>query len=128
MDNLYIEPETAKGGGVKKVLPAIVLATSFYCSFLLFLGLVAGYFASKLYCKVFRIDEHSDKRIFIDINEKWKIHMHHWILGLIFLVLILVVNLFKLPIFFLGGVIGVIAHDIYDFNDWHKVLVKNEAR
>jgi hypothetical protein len=23
--------------------------------------------------------------------------------------------------------LGIIAHDIYDFNDWHKVLVKKEA-
>jgi len=27
---------------------------------------------------------------------------------------------------FVGAVAGIIAHDIYDFNDWHRVLIRKE--
>ena len=117
-------PETQKSK-VKKFLPALVLASTFYYSFLMMIGMVLGYFGTKLYCKAFNIDENSDRRIFIDCG-KWKIHFHHWIMGAMVLLLVWVVDYFYLPRFFIGVIGGVIAHDIYDFNDWHKVLVKNE--
>jgi hypothetical protein len=63
--------------------------------------------------------------IYIDCG-KWKIHMHHWIMGALFLVIVWFIDYFYLPRFFVGVVCGIIAHDIYDYNDWHKVLVKNE--
>ena len=112
-------------GPVKKVLPALVLATTFYYSFLITIGLVLGYLGSKIYCYIFKIDEHSDRRIFIDCG-KWKIHFHHWIMAAIVLLIVWVIDYFYLPRFFVGVIIGVMAHDMYDFNYWHKVLVKNE--
>lgn len=115
-----------KGSKVKKFLPAIVLATSFYYSYVLAVGLVLGYFGSKIYCKIFNIDENSDRRIFIDIGEKWKIHFHHWIMGAVVLMAVWVIDYFYLPTFFVGAIMGVIAHDIYDFNDWYKVILKND--
>jgi hypothetical protein len=108
---------------VKKVLPAVVLATSFYYSSLLCVGLILGYFGTKLYCKAFNIDENSDRRIFIDCG-KFQIHVHHWILGAGILLLVWIVDYFYLPTFFTGAMFGMMAHDIYDFNDWHKVIVK----
>jgi hypothetical protein len=117
-------PENNKSN-VKKVLPVLVLATTFYYSFLITVGLVLGYLGSKIYCKVFKIDEYSDRRIFVDCG-KWKIHFHHWILGAIVLLLVWIIDYFYLPRFFVGVIVGVIAHDIYDFNDWHQVIVKNE--
>ena len=112
----------------KKVLPALVLATTFYYySFLVTVGLVLGYLGSKIYCKLMGIDEHNgnDKKIFIDCG-KWKIHFHHWILGALFLVAVWVLDYFYLPRFFVGVVFGIIVHDIYDYNDWHKIFVRNE--
>jgi len=110
---------------VKKFLPAIVLASTFYYSFLITVGMLLGYLGTKLYCNFFNIDENSDRRIFIDCG-KWKIHFHHWIMGALVLLIVWIVDYFYLPRFFVGVVGGVIAHDIYDFNDWHQVIVKNE--
>lgn len=120
-----IELQKNEKSKVKKFLPAVVLATSFYYSFMLAIGLVLGYIASKLYCHIFKIDEFSDRRIFIDCG-KWKIHFHHWIMGAIVLVATWFIDYYYLPQFFVGVIAVVIAHDIYDYNDWHQVIVKNE--
>lgn len=109
---------------VKKVLPAIVLATSFYYSALFTVGILVGYFACRIFFKLF-IDTGKVDYIYIDCG-KWKIHFHHWIMGAIFLALVWVIDFFYLPAFFAGVVCGIIAHDIYDFNDWHKIILKNE--
>ena len=109
---------------VRKYLPAVVFLASFYYSFLLALGLALGYIGSKIYSKFF-IENGKVDCIYIDCG-KWKIHMHHWILGALFLLIVWFIDYFYLPRFFVGVVCGIIAHDIYDFNDWHKVLVKNE--
>jgi len=64
---------------VKKVLPAIVLASTFYYSFLMMLGLVLGYFGAKIYCLALNIDENSDRRIFVDCgNGKFIFTIGFW--------------------------------------------------
>jgi uncharacterized membrane protein len=110
---------------VKKFLPAVVLASTFYYSSLMMLGVILGYLGAKLYCLALNIDENSDRRIFVDCG-KWKIHFHHWILGTLVLLVVWIVDYFYLPRFFVGVIGGIIAHDIYDYNDWHQVIVKNE--
>jgi len=110
---------------VKKVLPAIVLATSFYYSYLIALGIIVGYFVSKIYYKKF-VESGKVDLVFVDCG-KWKIHVHHWIMGAIFLVFVWIIDWFYLPSFFAGVVLGVIAHDIYDFNDWYKVILKKDT-
>lgn len=119
-------PKKAK---VKKILPAVVLVTTFYYSmYLLTIGLVVGYLASKIYCKKLGIDEENgdEKKIFIDLGSKWQIHVHHWIMGAIFLVLAWIVDSFYLPMIVTGFILGVMAHDIYDFNDWYQIILKKE--
>lgn len=118
-----------KRGKVKKFLPAIVLISSFYYSLLLALGLFLGYLGAKIYCKKLGIDEKNgtERKIFVDCG-KWKIHFHHWILGAIFLAVVWIVDYFYLPKFFVGAVAGIMAHDIYDFNDWYKVISKNDKQ
>jgi len=111
---------------VRKFLPAIVVTASFYYSILLALGLGLGYFGSKIYAKYF-VENGRVDCIYIDCG-KWKIHMHHWILGALFLAMVWFIDHFYLPRFFMGVILGIIAHDIYDYNDWHKVLVKNEGK
>jgi uncharacterized membrane protein len=110
---------------VKKFLPAVVLASTFYYSSLMMLGVILGYLGAKIYCLALNIDENSDRRIFVDCG-KWKIHFHHWILGTLVLLIVWIVDYFYLPRFFVGVIGGIIAHDIYDYNDWHQVIVKNE--
>ena len=128
LNDKLIDLELAKSNNqntkVKKYLPAVVLVASFYYSFLLALGLLLGYLGSKLFSKFF-IENGKVDCIFIDCG-KWKIHLHHWILGALVLLAVWFLDYFYLPRFFAGVVCGIIAHDIYDFNDWHKVLVRNE--
>lgn len=113
-----------KNSTVRRYLPAMVFLASSYYSFFLALGLAVGYIGSKIFFKFF-VDQGKVDCIYIDCG-KWKIHMHHWILGALFLVILWTISYFYLPSFFLGAILGIIAHDIYDFNDWHKVFVKNE--
>lgn len=115
-----------KKSNVKKVLPALVLVTTFYYSFLLTLGLVLGYFACRFYYNKF-VKTGKVDLIFIDFG-KWKVHFHHWIMGALVLLIVWVIDYFYLPKFFVGVVAGVIAHDIYDFNDWYKVISKNDKQ
>jgi hypothetical protein len=109
---------------VKKVLPAIVLVSSFYYSFLLALGLFIGYIGCKIYYKKL-VETGKVDKIYIDFG-KWKVHFHHWIMGVIVLLVVWIIDWLYLPSFFVGIVGGVIAHDIYDFNDWYKVLLRNK--
>jgi hypothetical protein len=130
IDNIsdkLIDIELAKkdnNSKVRKYLPAFVLVASFYYSFLLALGLALGYVGSKLFSK-YLLENGKVDCVFIDCG-KYKIHLHHWILGALLLLLVWFIDFFYLPRFFVGVVCGIIAHDIYDFNDWHKVIVKNE--
>ena len=122
--DLELAKSNNKNSKVRRYLPAFVLVASFYYSFLLALGLAMGYIGSKLFSKFF-IEKGKVDCIFIDLG-KYKLHVHHWILGALVLLLVWFIDYFYLPRFFVGVVAGIMAHDIYDFNDWHKVLVKNE--
>lgn len=122
--DLELAKNNNKDSKIRKVLPAIVLMASFYYSFVFCVGLIMGYLGSKVFAKYF-LDNGKVDPVYINCG-KWKIHCHHWILGALFLVFAWVIDKFFLPTFFVGAVAGVIAHDIYDYNDWHKVLVKNE--
>jgi hypothetical protein len=128
LNDKLIDLELAKSNNnsskVRKYLPAVVFLASFYYSFLLALGLAIGYIGSKVFTKFF-IEQGKVDCIYIDCG-KWKIHLHHWILGALFLLMVWFIDYFYLPRFFVGVITGIIAHDIYDFNDWHKVFVKNE--
>jgi hypothetical protein len=116
-----------KNSKVRKYLPAVVFLASFYYSFLLALGLGLGYLGAKVFSKFF-VENGRVDCIYIDCGKNWKIHLHHWILGALFLLIVWFIDYFYLPRFFVGVVCGIIAHDIYDYNDWHKVLVKSEAK
>lgn len=125
-----IDLELAKSNSsskVRKLLPAVVLAASFYYSFLFSLGLLLGYLGSKIYSKYF-VENCKVDCIYIELTKNWKLHMHHWIMGALFLLILWFIDYFYLPRFFVGAVLGIIAHDIYDYNDWHKVLVKSEEK
>jgi hypothetical protein len=123
-----IDLELAKSNNnskIRKFLPAIVLMASFYYSFFLAMGLGLGYVGSRVFSRYF-LEKGKVDCIYIDCGEKYKIHMHHWILGAIFLFIVWFVDYLYFSTFFVGVILGIIAHDIYDYNDWHKVLVKNE--
>lgn len=124
--DLELAKSDNKNSKVRKYLPAFVLMASFYYSFLLAFGLALGYIVSKIFSK-YLIEEGKVDCIYIDCG-KWKIHLHHWILGTLVLLLVWFIDFFYLPRIFIGFICGIIAHDIYDYNDWHKILIKNEEK
>ena len=109
---------------VKLFLPAIVMV-SFYYSWLFTIGIVAGYILCNIFCRLF-VNNGKINSIFIDYG-KWKVHLHHWIMGIIILVVIWVLDYFYLPTFFAGFICGIIIQDIYDYNDWYKVIQRNHS-
>ncbi len=110
---------------VKMFLPAVVLATSFYYSFSFTGGIVIGYVLCKIFSHFF---VHNGKVDMVFLNfGKWQIHLHHWIVGIILLVVVWTVDHYYLPTLFAGFICGIIIQDIYDYNDWHKVIVKNKV-
>lgn len=133
LDNLHsklIDLELAKrdlknSKVIIRYLPAFVLVASSYYSLLLALGLAIGYIGSKIFTKYF-IENGKVDCIFIDCG-KYNLHLHHWITGSLLLLFVGVIDFLYLPRLFVGVVLGIIAHDIYDFNDWTKILVKKEV-
>ncbi|MFA6190416.1 MAG: hypothetical protein WC711_02835 [Candidatus Staskawiczbacteria bacterium] len=123
--DLELAKSDNKNSKVRKYLPAVVMVGVFYYSSLIALGLALGYIGSKIFSK-YLLESGKVDCIYIDCG-KYKLHLHHWILGTLLLILAGVLDYFYLPRFFLGVVIGIIAHDMYDFNDWHKVFIKKEA-
>ena len=123
--DLELAKSDNKNSRVKKYLPAVVMMASVYYSYLIAIGLILGYLGSRIFSK-YLLESGKIDCIFIDCG-KYKLHLHHWILGTLLLILAGVLDYFYLPRFFVGVVIGIIAHDIYDFNDWHKVFVKKEV-
>ena len=111
-------------GNVKVLLPAVVLVTSLYYSFLFTTGIVIGYLLCKVFCNLF-VENGKIESIFIDYG-KWQLHLHHWIMGIMILAIVWVIDYFYLPTFFAGVICGVIIQDIYDYNDWHKVIVRKD--
>ena len=124
--DLELAKSDNKNTKVKKFLPAVVLgATYYYVGLSLALGIALGYLASKMFSK-YVLEQGKVDCIFIDCG-KWKIHFHHWIMGALLLLIVWIVDRFYLPTLFIGVVLGVMAHDIYDYNDWLKVIVKKPA-
>ncbi len=113
-----------KNTKVKKYLPLVAIAASWYYSLFLCGGLIIGYLGSKIY-SMHTLEKGKVDSIYVECG-KWKIHLHHWIMGGVVLALMYFVYQFPLTGFIAGMLLGVMAHDIYDFNDWHKVLIRNE--
>ena len=115
----------ANNSKVRKYLPAVVFVATFFYSSMIALGLATGYFGSQIYMKLM-VETGKINPVYIKCGKNWSFHLHHWITGGLLLLAAWLLDFFYLPRFFLGVVFGIMAHDIYDYNDWHKVLVKNE--
>jgi hypothetical protein len=123
--DLELAKSDNKNNVVRRYLPAVVLtAATYYISMFLALGLAIGYFGSKIFSH-YLLEKGKVDPIYIDCG-KWKFHLHHWIMGAFALFLLCFVYKFYITGFFAGVIFGIMAHDIYDYNDWHKVLVRNE--
>ena len=109
---------------VKMVLPAVVLAASFYYSITFTGGIVIGYVLCKIFCNMFLHNGKVDS-VFVDFGN-WRLHLHHWIMGLALLAVVWVIDYYYLPTLFAGFICGIIIQDIFDYNDWYKVIEKKD--
>jgi uncharacterized membrane protein len=110
----------------KKIALTAFLATSIYSSILFTAGITVGYLATRFFYKRY-IENGPLKLIFIDIRGQ-KFHLHHWIIGILMVTFFLMAGWkSELPKFLWGIIFGMILQDIYDFEDWHKVLAKEKA-
>jgi len=123
-NNISIDPQDHKRSKVKMLLPAVVLPITLHYSVMFTEGIVVGYVLCKIFCMFF-VEKGRIDSVFLDYG-KWKVHLHHWIMGLMVLAAAWTLDYFYLPTFFAGFVCGVILQDIYDYNDWHKILVRKE--
>ena len=124
MSNSENDSLAHKRSTVKMLLPAVVLPITLHYSVRFTAGMIVGYVLCKIFCNMFVKNGRIDS-IFLDYG-KWKVHLHHWIMGIMVLGIIWAVDFFYLLTLLAGFICGIILQDIYDYNDWHKVIIKNE--
>ncbi len=87
------------------------------------MGLIIGYLGT-IYVHKKALKKGKLKFIFLNIG-KWKIHLHHWIIGILVFILIWIagwLNVF--PKFCLGAIWGLVFHDLYFDKEWYKVILR----
>ncbi len=105
----------------KFIFPGAALIISSYVSVLFTIGGVAGYLGTTLLHRKIREKRGEVKGINLPFR-KWKIHLHHWILG----GLGVIITYFFLPlsIFWIGIFGGLVFHDIYTDKKWYRVVYR----
>ncbi|MFH1582539.1 MAG: hypothetical protein ABIA08_02175 [bacterium] len=99
----------------QKILYGIPIAIF---SFEIYLGILIGYFMAN-FCSP-RINS-----LVFNIGS-YKLHLHHWMLGLAGLILVVNLNFSSLPLYFSSGFCGgLIFQGVSCYKDWNKILVKN---
>ena len=123
-DKFSVNKNMQKRTKKKKIVSVAIIATSAYASVLFTLGMIVGYLGMRYFYK--KCVKNGMPFIYVNIG-RWKVHLHHWIFGgLIVAYLLLGGWQFENHKIFFGILCGIIAHDIYDFNDWHKVVLAKE--
>jgi len=86
------------------------------------LGLILGYYLTKFFAGEKPGKEGKIKSLIISVKQ-WKIHLHHWFVGLIFLFISLFYDILPLPQFFLGVLGGVCLQGL-TYSDWYRIITK----
>jgi len=109
----------------KFLLNGTTLLVSFYLSALFTVGLVFGYLVTNVFNKkIFKVK----KGIFLNFW-KWKIHLHHWIMGVLtFFSFYIFGWLQYIPNVLLGALSGFTLHDIFVDKKWHKIFYRKEMK
>ncbi|MDD2732243.1 MAG: hypothetical protein PHI53_03570 [Candidatus Pacebacteria bacterium] len=109
------------------LIPATALTLLLYGSALLALGAVIGYIATSLFCKRYINTGKIDLLIFdLGIGD-WKLHLHHWLYGSLIIITVYFLGLFyKIPVFWIGALNGLIFHDLYTDEKWDEIIFKEE--
>jgi len=97
-------------------LKSVILASLAIFSFQLYLGIILGYYLPKFFAK--------KVRSIIFEFKNWRLHFHHWFLGLGILVSTIFYEFLPFSPFSIGLLGGVIFQGIYCYSDWHKILIR----
>ncbi len=107
----------------KLFLPGLTFFSSLYVSILFSAGLIAGYLATKVFHDKLIVSG-KIKSVFLPLG-KWRIHLHHWIMGLLVIIILIIGGwLSVIPKFCLGMVCGLSLHDLYFDKEWYKIFLK----
>jgi hypothetical protein len=105
----------------KIIFPGTALLVSLYISGLFALGIIFGYIVTVLFHKKI-VEKGRVKPIFLNFG-RWKIHLHHWLMGASVLLLLWIGGAFSfLPKFWVGMIGGLVFHDIYSDREWYKIV------
>ena len=105
----------------RKLLLSIPLAV---ISFEIYLGVVIGYLGALVLAGKETGKQGTVKSLILDLG-KYKVHLHHWVIGLGFMPVAWHCNLaFLSDQFFLGLMGGLICQGILCYSDWHQVIFR----
>lgn len=105
------------------VFPVAVLAISWYISFLFVLGIIIGHISTNYYHKKVA-GKPRLQQVYIPFF-RWKIHFHHWLMGVVAILIFWVTGVLNVvPHIILGMTGGIIFNDFYSYDDWHKIVLK----
>jgi len=126
MSKLYLVKKIVKPKSLLLVPVALI-------SLEIYFGIIGGYFLAKFY-----VEKICGKKIgkfltcgsiFIPLNSKYKIHLHHWLYPSLILAGGSIFHVsFLLSPFLIGFFSGIASHDIVTDRDWYKVVKKREIK
>lgn len=107
----------------KFIFPGITLTVSVYFSILFAIGIIIGYISTR-YCHRKITKDWGWQSVKINLGKR-KLHFHHWLMGTVAMVLIGLFGGFGIvPNFVLGMFGGFIAQGVYDYGDWHQIIIQ----
>jgi len=86
-------------------------------------GLIFGYYLAKFLAGKEPGQQGKIKSLAVFVKQ-WKIHLHHWFLGLAFLLISLHYNFLPLPQFSFGVLVGVCLQG-WSYPDWYRIITKS---
>jgi len=107
----------------RSVFPLTVIVF-YYISIVLALGILIGSFSTYILSYTLT----SKKKVELNLW-KWKLHFHHWLMGLVALGIIALMNLQGwLDPLFSGIAGGMMAHDLLYDKNWYKIIRRKPVR
>jgi len=105
---------------IKKIIATAPFAV---ISFQLFFGILIGYFIGKLLCGRKAGVSGFIGSLKINFGD-YKIHVHHWMLGIGIMLAVVAYDFLPLPLFSFGLLGGWVFQGVYSYNDWHHILIR----
>ena len=100
----------------------MALVGSFFYSAIFAIGALLGYIFTEIFCKKFI--KTGKVKLLIFNFKKWQIHLHHWVIASLIIVLVYISDSLSLSVFWLGVLGGLIFHDIYTDRKWRGITGK----